>query len=176
MHPWCVMKSTLLLLGAVLLTPACTFVARKPAELPPRDAAALAEVEEYYLARAREQAAFTAHCPPEQVLARVVSSKPGEVPVTPRDSWRTIWVEWRRITIVGTDGCGERQSFSVVCGPHSEYADVSEFRLGRACDVLPAEQGLAATKRSHEQQIEEERARAETEATAAAAAAAQQKK
>ena len=103
------------------------------AQLTPEQHARIARFDGYYLGKAKEQAAFTLNCPATAVTVSVVSTRPTKVYDTGPDG-RTIFVEDApAAATVGAEGCGQRTTYQVLCGPHQWYGNDKV-----PCDVLPS--------------------------------------
>jgi len=130
------------------------------AAVPPNRAPLLQHVENYYLTRAKEQAAFMARCPLEGVTALVISSKPGYVVVGNRDDIFFAVENSQEISSIGTEGCGQRMLFQVICGPSQNYGSVATTPHGQGCDVVAGAAASRVIQRNdeqHRQQQEEAR-------------------
>jgi hypothetical protein len=130
-------------------------------ELPQAERAHFAEVDGYYLGKAKEQAAFALNC--QEVRALVISKRPAQVGDR-EPGGRVYAVEHaERATTIGVEGCGQRATYEILCGPYELYADTK----GGGCDVIPSTVALRVQSANNQAQVEIDRA-------AAAAAAAQQ--
>jgi hypothetical protein len=104
------------------------------ATAPAEDRMELQKVEDYYISKAKEKAAFGLRCPAEQITMQVVSRKPGQIYLTSRTAKYGVVVikAAELIATIGADGCGARAAFEVVCGPGGGHYG----QLANPCDVV----------------------------------------
>jgi hypothetical protein len=157
-----IVHATLPLAALGLLAGAgCVHTTRYPsvAQTLPEDRAFLAQVDRYYLERAREQAEFSFACPSGQVVPSVVSTKSAQLALRPQRSGD--WRDFRTvdsaaiISVIGAAGCGQRATYQVVCGPYADYLNaVTEpnHTPRAACDVVPSADVARAVERNAETQ------------------------
>ncbi len=106
------------------------------AEVPAGQSALLQNIENYYLAKAKEQAAFMGRCSLEGITTLVISSRSDSVLVSNRDKTFFMLDNGREIVNIGTQGCGQRMIFQVICGPNQYYGAVAMPPYGKGCDVV----------------------------------------
>jgi hypothetical protein len=142
------------------------------ADLPAQLKATIEKNDAYYLAKAKEQAVFTLNCA-EGVTPSVVSTRPTGYSRYEAD--RKTWVSVSHataISTIGVEGCGQRLTYQVLCGPHQYYHSAytgDPKDTGSPCDVIPSSEAAHVLNRNHHEQQ-----RLDDEAAAAAAAAARQ--
>jgi hypothetical protein len=133
-------------------------------QLTPEQRARVASLDGYYLGKAREQAAFTLNCPATGLTLSVVSTRPTKVWMANPDGHELIIEDAPGAAAVGAEGCGQRTTYHVLCGPHQNY----ENRRA-PCDVVPSNEAANVVHKNSQDQ-----ARIDDEAAAAAAAQQQQ--
>jgi hypothetical protein len=144
-----------------------------PADVPAGRHTLLDNIDTYYLTKAKEQAAFTGHCPADEVKVQIVSTKPDTYQVVgSRLETAFIVEQGTQIATIGAEGCESRQVYQVICGPRQAYGSVAMPPFGDPCDVVSSGDANRLVQRNIEQQESIDRANA---AAAAAAAAANKK-
>lgn len=113
------------------------------AEVPAGQSTLLQNIENYYLAKAKEQAAFMGRCSLADITTQVISSRSDSVWVSNRDKRFFILDNGREIASIGTEGCGQRMIFQVICGPNQNYGGVAMPPHAQGCDVVA---GAAASR------------------------------
>jgi hypothetical protein len=125
------------------------------ADLQPEQRLYFEKVESYYLDKASEQAAFSLNCPAANVSSKVVSTQPSVLRVpNPDGTFPDSKNELRlnqgvRISTIGVEGCAQRMTYAVLCGPYQNYYP----QAMHPCDVVPSNNAAAriTDRNSHQQ-------------------------
>jgi hypothetical protein len=131
------------------------------AELPAVERAKLASFDAYYLEKARKLTAFLARCPAENVTSQTITTRPLELAFDGANGSVVILGRTDAVDAVGTEGCGSRQVFHVMCGPSQSYSQIER----NPCEVVAS----ADAARTNDRNVQEQK-QLDDQAAAAAAA------
>jgi hypothetical protein len=124
-------------------------------DMPDAQQKAYARVEAYYLGKAHDQATFSLNCAPDQVKTKVVSTTPGHVNFNDdAGNWVSI-AHAEQIATIGAEGCEQRTSYQVMCGPSQNYGIIDGHSGWKPCDVLPSSEGIHTAEKNHAAEQEE---------------------
>ncbi len=146
------MRTRSVLLAALALSGCVT--GRTMAELTAADAARVTRFDGYYLGKAKEQAAFALNCPAPSINVTVISTTPHGM--YDEDTGGTLYVrDVPRAASIGAEGCGQRTTYQVLCGPNERYE-----MLQVPCSVLPSNEAVRVAQENNEDQEQLNRAAA----------------
>ena len=112
---------------------------------------ALRVLEDQYLNAAKRQASFLASCTPATVVTQILTTRPATVRLS--NGGDRFSVDTGEIASIGTEACGQKQIFHVICGLNQRYSP-SDWSGSGLCDVLPASEAVRAAQRNQRLQQE----------------------